>query len=62
LDEDGNVAGVIHQLHHRPASTQSDFARKHAWHIALAASHGLIVVGDDRRWRPTSYGLLFVNR
>lgn len=53
--------GVLNECHVYHVSISSNFARKYAFELGLAASLGLITTetaeGFSRQWRPTATGL-----
>ncbi len=63
---DDGLCSVILEAHIRGFTVQSDFARKHADYVAMAASMGLISTRVhlnvfSREWRPTVGGLRWLN-
>lgn len=63
---DHNIATVIINAYRFGFSVKSDFARKNAEYVAMAASMGLIttkVVANvyGREWRTTAQGLSFLH-
>lgn len=63
---DDGLCEVILEAHIRGFTVASDFARKHADYVAMAASMGLISTRVhlnvfSREWRPTVAGLRWLN-
>jgi len=62
---DSNLARIVIEAHRHGFSVQSDFARRNADYVAMAASMGLVstrIVGNafGRMWRPTVEGMTFL--
>lgn len=62
---DTGLVGVVLEAHKSAFSVQSDFARKEAEFVAMAASLGLVSTRVhknifSRHWRPTVKGLMFL--
>jgi len=62
---DSNLARIVIEAHQHGFSVQSDFARRNAGYVAMAASMGLVstrIVGNafGRMWRPTVEGMAFL--
>jgi len=62
---DTNLARIVIEAHRHGFSVQSDFARRNADYVGMAASMGLVstrIVGNayGRQWRPTVEGLTFL--
>ena len=59
-----NLRLIVEEVHHRPRSVSSDWARYHAAEVAAAASRGLVTTAQGRAfgrlWRPTAAGLALV--